>query len=170
CEIVATMSPYFRYNLTISSRTTMHLTPYISRRDRHSTEDKGPKSPRLRLTPVKQLDICTQIASLRVQISKRNDKIENYRSLHEEHITSIQTNITPYIRHQIEHAEAGRGIHRGSHYQMHLMMNLRIRVQSLRDMIDQWMAENASDEAKVEQLKKELGTDEDDSEDGEDDD
>ncbi|KAI4721339.1 hypothetical protein E4T48_02386 [Aureobasidium sp. EXF-10727] len=164
------MAPYFRYNLTISGPTTMFLTPYSSPRDRHSTEHKGPKSPRLRLTPLEHLNLCTRIATLRTQISKRNDKIENYRSLHEEHIASIQTNITPYIRRQIEHAEAGRGVRRGSHYQMHLMMNLRIRVQFLRDMIDQWMAENASDEAKIEQLKKELGTEDDDSKDGEDDD
>lgn len=78
-------------------------------------------------------------------------------------MTSIERNITPYIRRQLELNAAGRGIQKGSLYQMHLMMNLRIRVQFLRDHIDQWMAENASDEEKIRQLKKKLGIENDDS-------
>lgn len=77
-------------------------------------------------------------------------------------MTSIQHNIAPYIRRQLEHDEAGRGIQRGSLYQMHLMMNLRIRVQFLRDRIGQLMAENASDEEKINQLEKTLGIKKDD--------
>jgi hypothetical protein len=42
---------------------------------------------------------------------------------------------------------------------MYLMINLRVRVQFLRDMRDQWMAENASDEQKIRDLEKEMGLD-----------
>jgi hypothetical protein len=98
----------------------------------------------------------------------RNEKIAYYKSLHDEHISSIQQNITPYIRRQIEHHEAGRGIRNGSLYQMYLMISLRIRVQFLRDMRDQWMAENASDEKKIRDLEKEMGLGKDVLEDGED--
>jgi hypothetical protein len=89
--------------------------------------------------------------------------------LHDEHTTSIQRNITPYIRRQLELDAAGRGIRKGSLYQMHLMMNLRIRVQFLRDKIDQLMAENASDEEKIGQLEKSLGMEKDDVQNDEDD-
>lgn len=77
-------------------------------------------------------------------------------------MTSIQHNITPYMRRQLELQEAGRGIQKGSLYQMHLMMNLRIRVQFLRDRIGQLMAENASDEERIRQLEKTLGVKKDD--------
>jgi hypothetical protein len=51
---------------------------------------------------------------------------------------------------------------------MYLMMSLRVRVQFLRDMRDQWMAENASDEKKIRYLKKEMALNKDVLEDGED--
>ncbi|KAH0387994.1 hypothetical protein KCU92_g1288, partial [Aureobasidium melanogenum] len=145
------------------------MAPSFSPRDRHSNEDKGPKSPRLRLTAVETAKLNTQLASLKDQISERNEKIAYYGSLHDEHTTSIQRNITPYIRRQLELDAAGRGIRKGSLYQMHLMMNLRIRVQFLRDKIDQLMAENASDEEKIGQLEKSLGMEKDDVQNDEDD-
>ncbi|KAH0344251.1 hypothetical protein KCU81_g4800, partial [Aureobasidium melanogenum] len=163
------MAPIFRYNLTLSTLITHVHPPSPSPRDRHSNEDKGPKSPRLRLDSIEIAKLNTQLASLSEQISKRNDKIKNYRSLHAEHMTSIQHNITPYIRRQLELDAAGRGIQKGSPYQMHLMMNLRIRVQFLRDRIDQMTAENASDEEKIGQLEKMLGIEKNDIQNGEDD-
>jgi hypothetical protein len=51
---------------------------------------------------------------------------------------------------------------------MYLMISLRIRVQFLRDMRDQWMAENASDEKKIRDLEKKMGLDKAVLEDGED--
>jgi hypothetical protein len=51
---------------------------------------------------------------------------------------------------------------------MYLMINLRVRVQFLRDMRDQWMAENASDEKKIRDLEKKMGVDKDVLEDEED--
>ncbi|KAG9674608.1 hypothetical protein KCU95_g287, partial [Aureobasidium melanogenum] len=143
------------------------MAPVFSPRDRHSSEDKGPKSPRLRLTAVETAKLNTQLASLRDQISERNDKIESYKLLHDEHMTSIQHNITPYIRRQLELDAAGRGIQKGSPYQMHLMMNLRIRVQFLRDRIDSLKAENASDEEKIGQFEKILGIEKNDVQNGE---
>ncbi|KAG9854748.1 hypothetical protein KCU98_g1960, partial [Aureobasidium melanogenum] len=145
------------------------MAPIFSPRDRHSNDDKGPKSLRWRLTAVESAKLNTQLASLKDQISERNVKIEYYRSLHDEHMTSIQRNITPYISRQLEREEAGRGIQKGSLYQMHLMVNLRIRVQFLRDRIDQLMAENASDEEKVGQLEKTLAIEKNDVQNGEDD-
>ncbi|KAG9657510.1 hypothetical protein KCU95_g6501, partial [Aureobasidium melanogenum] len=145
------------------------MTPIFSPRDRHSNDDKGLKSPRLRLTAVETAKLNTQLASLKDKISERNEKIEYYRLLHDEHTTSIQHNITPYVRRQLELDAAGRGIQKGSLYQMHLMVNLRIRVQFLRDRIDQLMAENASDEEKIGQLEKTLGIEKDDVQNGEDD-
>lgn len=47
------------------------------------------------------------------------------------------------------------------------MVNLRIRVQFLRDKIDQLMAENASDEENIGQLEKTLGIEKDDVQNGE---
>ncbi|KEQ73177.1 hypothetical protein M436DRAFT_31127, partial [Aureobasidium namibiae CBS 147.97] len=128
-----------------------------SPRDRHSNGDKGPKSPGRRLASIENTKLAEQIASLKDQIAQRNVKIAYYKSLHDEHIASIQHNITPYIRRQLEHAEAGRGIRKGSHYQMYLMVNLRVRVQFLRDMAAHWMEENASDELKIKDLEKEMG-------------
>ncbi|KAH0372439.1 hypothetical protein KCU65_g1036, partial [Aureobasidium melanogenum] len=142
------------------------MAPVFSPRDRHSNDDKGPKSPRLRLNSNETAKLDTQLASIKNQIFERNDKIKHYRSLHEEHMTSIQHNITPYIRRQLELNAAGRGIQKGSPYQMHLMMNLRIRVQFLRDRIGQLMAENASDEEKVGQMEKILGIEKDDVQNG----
>ncbi|KAI4746921.1 hypothetical protein E4T50_02727 [Aureobasidium sp. EXF-12298] len=137
------------------------MSPIFSPRDRHSTGDKGPKSPRFRISSAEYTKLGNQIAGLKEQISRRNVKIAYYRSLHDEHITSIQHNITPYIRRQLEHADASRGIRKGSQYQMYLMINLRVRVQFLRDMAAHWMAENASDEMKIRDLEKELGLDKD---------
>ncbi|KAG9600027.1 hypothetical protein KCU77_g3340, partial [Aureobasidium melanogenum] len=145
------------------------MAPIFSPRDRHSNDDKGLKSLRLRLTAVETAKLNTQLASLKDQIFERNEKITYYRSLHDEHMTSIQHKITPYIRRQLELDAAGRGIQKGSPYQMHLMMNLRIRVQFLRDKIDQLMAENASDEEKIGQLEKTLGIEKDYVRNGEDD-
>ncbi|KAK6000711.1 hypothetical protein QM012_003436 [Aureobasidium pullulans] len=162
------MAPIFRYNPTIFGLVTYIDPPFSSPRDRHSDEDKGPKSPLLRLTAVENAKLQTQLASLKDQISERNDKIEYYRSLHDEHMTSIQHNITPYIRRQLELDASGRGIQKGSLYQMHLMMNLRIKVQFLGDRIDQLMAENASDEERIKDLEKTLGIEQDDLQNSED--
>ncbi|KAI4849682.1 hypothetical protein E4T44_03196 [Aureobasidium sp. EXF-8845] len=137
------------------------MSPFFNPRDRHSNGDKGPKSLRLRRSSVDCAKLANQITSLKEQISERNVKIVYYRSLHNEHISSIQQNITPYIRCQMEHEEAGRGIRKGSQYQMYLMINLRVRVQFLRDMASHWMEENASDEQKIRDLEKEMGLDQD---------
>ncbi|KAI5210090.1 hypothetical protein E4T39_00433 [Aureobasidium subglaciale] len=147
------------------------MSPYFSPRDRHFSEDKSHKSHLPRLT-VEQLEATLKITALKTQVSKRKAKIDYYESLHGEHMRSLNHNITPYIRHQLEHEAAGRGIRKGSLHQMHLMMNLKIRVQTLRDQAAHWMAEDAAAETEIKKLSQDIGLDqnEEDDEDEDDDD
>lgn len=58
------MAPIFGYGSTFYSPITRIDSPFSSPRDRHSNDDKGPKSPRLRLTAVETAKLNTQLASV----------------------------------------------------------------------------------------------------------